>query len=208
LPLAQTNQVTLGALNVIPATYTRSAQLGVSPTGDMSCNGFVGGPFSPTNTICLLANSGEGALQWTAIWTSNWLSLSATRGWLAGGAQTNITVSINGNASTLAGGSYTGTIGFLNQSNGLGNTTRRVSLTAAAHPPVALNGARVLPNGSLTMTLQGVTNRLYSILGTTNLLQPLTNWAEVLRLTNTGGQTVFTNPPPLSSPQYYRAKEL
>jgi hypothetical protein len=40
------------------------------------------------------------------------------------------------------------------------------------------------------------------------LLDSLTNWAEVQHLTNTGGRTVFTNPPPPSSPQYYRAKEL
>jgi hypothetical protein len=135
VPHARTVEVTLGTITVIPATYTRSAQLAVGPAGELGFSGLVGGPFNPTNITCLLTNSGEGALHWAAIWMSNWLTLSATNGWLAGGAQTNIAVSINTNANTLAGGSYMGTIGFLNQSNGLGNTTRRVSLTVAAHPP-------------------------------------------------------------------------
>jgi hypothetical protein len=209
VPLACTVQVTLGATTVIPATYTRSAQLAVVPAGELGFTGLPGGPFNPANITCLLTNSGEGALRWSAIWTNKWLTLSATNGLLAGGARTNITVSINTNANTLVGGGYTSTIGFLNQSNGLGNTTRKASLSVGpGHAPVLLANPRVLTNGSLALTLQGVSNRVYSILGTTNLLNPLTNWAEVLRFTNAGGQIVFTNPPPRSSPQYYRAKEL
>ena len=58
------------------------------------------------------------------------------------------------------------------------------------------------------MTLQGVTNRVYSILTSTNFLAPLTNWTIVLtNLTNTAGQTTFTNQPASASQRYYRAKE-
>jgi hypothetical protein len=74
--------------------------------------------------------------------------------------------------------------------------------------PVWLGGLRLLSNRGVAMTLQGVPWGVYSIVASTNLLNPLTNWAEVLRLTNTFGQTVFTNPPSASLPQYYRAKEL
>ena len=66
----------------------------------------------------------------------------------------------------------------------------------------------MLPNGALAATLEVGAGRVYSILGSTNLLKPLTNWTEVLRLTNTTGQTSFTSPPPLLPRQYYRAKEL
>jgi hypothetical protein len=99
-------------------------------------------------------------------------------------------------------------VSFTNRSTGRGSTNRLVSLSVAVHPPVQFTGVRLLTNSAIALTLQGVTGRVYSIVASTNLLKPLTNWAEVLRLTNTAGQTVFTNPPPASSPQYYRAKEL
>ena len=201
-------EATLGTLTVIPAAYTRSAQLAISPAGQLAFSGVVGGPFNPTGLTCLLTNSGAGALRWAAIGMSNWVSLSASDGILAGGARTNITVSINPSANTLAGGNYTSTIGFLNQSNGLGNTTRQVSLQVTAHPSVQFTGVRLLPEGAVAMTLQGVTGRVYSIVAATNVLDGLTNWAEVLRLTNTAGQTGFTNQPPTNAPRYYRAKEL
>ena len=79
---------------------------------------------------------------------------------------------------------------------------------STTHPPALLGSAGLLSNGRLTMTLQGYTGSVYSIVTSTNLLTPLSNWTEAFRLTNTTGQAVFTNPPPSSSPQYYRAKEL
>jgi hypothetical protein len=66
-----------------------------------------------------------------------------------------------------------------------------------------------MADGSIAMTLQGAPNRVYSILSSTNLANPLASWPEVRRLTNTGGQTVFTNPvPSAASQRFYRAKEL
>src|ERR1022692_999693 len=106
---------------------------------------------------------------------SNWVSLSASNGFLAGGAQTNITVSINPSANTLAGGSYTSTIGFLNQSNGLGNTKRMVSLSLL--PPSAILGVSPLtglaatgyvggpfsPSSAIyTLTNSGASNLIWS----------------------------------------------
>jgi hypothetical protein len=66
----------------------------------------------------------------------------------------------------------------------------------------------VLPNGTLAMTLEGTPGGVYAILGSPGLLTPLANWTEVLRLTNTTGQTTFTNPAPAVTPFYYRAKQL
>ncbi|HSA11776.1 MAG TPA: hypothetical protein P5205_15555 [Candidatus Paceibacterota bacterium] len=74
--------------------------------------------------------------------------------------------------------------------------------------PVRLSGVRVLPDGALAMTLEGTPGGIYAVLASGNLLTPLANWPEVLRLTNTTGQTTFTNPPPAVTPQYYRAREL
>ncbi|MEI8079185.1 MAG: hypothetical protein WCH61_06115, partial [bacterium] len=209
--LPNNNSVTapLGTLTTVSATYTATpAQLAVSPGGGLAFSGYAGGPFSSTNVAYTLTNSGGASLSWRATTTSNWLSLSVTNGTLAGGARTNITVAINARANSLTAGVYTNMVTFTNLSSGLGNTTRSVSLSVAVHPPIQFTGVRLLTNSAIALTLQGIPGRVYSIVASTNLLNPLINWAEVLRLTNMGGQTVFTNQPPPSSPRYYRAKEL
>jgi len=184
------------------------ANLTVGPAAEFASSGYTGGPFSPGSIIYGLTNSGGSNLSWTVTATANWLSLSASNGILAGGASTNVQASISAGANGLAASNYTDTVGFTNLSGGLGDTAYPVNLLVNVHPPVQLSGIRWLSSGTVAMTLQGVTGGVYSIVASTNLLTRLTNWAEVLRLTNTGGRTVFTNPPPPVSPQYYRAKEL
>jgi hypothetical protein len=198
-------------ITIVPATYNSNpAQLAVTPASGLAASGFAGGPFSPSAATYTLTHSGGAGMNWSVGKTADWVSLSASSGSLAAGAKTNITVSLNAGANGLAAGTYTNTVGFTNLGDGLGNTRRPVSLTVSIHPPVQLTNPHVLTNGSLAMTLQGVTNRVYSVLGTTNLLEPVANWTEVLRLTNTAGQTVFTitNQTPVVVPQFYRAKEL
>jgi hypothetical protein len=208
LPTNNTVQIALGQLTVVPATYTPNpAQMVVTPTGGLAASGYTGGPFSPPAIAFALTNAGGADLNWSASRAANWLTLSVSSGTLAAGAATNVTVSVNANANNLAAGSYADTVAFTNLNNNLGNTAYLVSLLVSV-PPVQFIGARRLANGAVTLTLQGVPGRVYSIVVSTNLLNPLSNWVEILRLTNTGGQTVFTNPPPSSSPQYYRAKEL
>ncbi len=106
------------------------AQLSVSPFSGLASSGPVGGPFSPSNQVYALSNTGSMAMDWTVSNTANWLTLSATSGNLVGGDSTNITVSINASANGLAAGSYSDTVSFTNATNGAGNTTRSVSLTA------------------------------------------------------------------------------
>jgi hypothetical protein len=209
-PINSSVQVTAGSLTTIPATYTANpARLAVTPAGGVAASGFAGGPFSPSSTTYTLTNSGGANLSWAVSKTAAWLSLSATNGMLATGTRTNVVVTITEGANSLGLGAYIDTLGFTNVSSGLGNTSRPISLTVAEHPPLLLANPQVLGNGSFRMILLGMTNRVYSVLGSTNLLQPLTNWAEVLRLTNTTGQTTFTNPTPASGlTHFYRAKEL
>jgi hypothetical protein len=207
LPPSNTVQVALGQLTVVPATYT-PIPLATSPAADLASSGYVGGPFTPPGVTYTLTNSGDSTLDWSASQSANWLTLSATNGTLAAGTATNVTVSVNANANSLAPSSYTNTVGFTNLDTGLGNTAYPVSLLVTVRPLVQFTGVQVLPNGAMAMTLQGVTGGVYSIVNSTNLLTPLTNWTEILVVTNTAGQTIFTNPPPPSSPQYYRAKQL
>jgi len=209
LPTTTTVQITLGQLTVVPAIYTPNlAQMGVTPAGGLAASGYAGGPFSPAAITYTLTNAGGAVLNWSASRAANWLTLSASGGTLAAGITTNVTVSVNTNANSLPPGSYSDTVGFTNLNSNLGNKVYPMSLLVTVHPPVQFTGMSLLTNGAIAMTIQGVTGRVYSIFASTNVINPLTNWAEVIRLTNTGGRTVFTSPPPPSSPQYYRAKEL
>ncbi len=113
-----------------------AAQLSVSPSSALGSSGNAGGPFSPASQLYALTNSGGASLDWTANITADWLTLSATNGSLAPGVGTNVTVSVNANASMLAAGNYSDTVGFTNTTNGVGNTTRAVNLNVAALSPV------------------------------------------------------------------------
>ena len=89
-------------------------------------------------------------------------------------------------------------------------TAGELRTASASYTPIAVRftGASLLPNGAVAITLEGGAGQVYSILGSTSLIKPLTDWIEVLRLTNSTGQTTFTSPLPLLPRQYYRAKAL
>ena len=105
------------------------AALTVSPTLEFNPGGLVGGPFSPSNQIYTLSNTGSGTLGWAANASAAWLSLSLTNGNLAAGANAMVTVSVTAAANSLIGGVYTDTINFANLTNGGGNTNRAVNLS-------------------------------------------------------------------------------
>jgi hypothetical protein len=120
----------------VALTVNAPANLSVTPTGGLSSSGTQGGPFSPSTQTYTLQNTGSVTLNWTASKSATWTTLSATSGALNAGASTNITVSINTNANSLAAGSYTDTVSFTNATNGAGTTTRSVSLTVNPTPGV------------------------------------------------------------------------
>ncbi|MGD0651990.1 MAG: hypothetical protein ABSA97_12780, partial [Verrucomicrobiia bacterium] len=77
-------------------------------------------------------------MDWSASNSQNWVSLSGTGGTLAAGASTNVTVTINSNANSLAAGVYSNTVTFINLTNGNGTTTRVVTLTVIAPANLAV----------------------------------------------------------------------
>jgi hypothetical protein len=103
--------------------------LSVAPGTGLSSTGSVGGPFSPSAQLYAVTNTGMGSLSWSATNAASWLSLSLTGGMLSPGTSTNVTVSVNGNASGLVPGSYADIVTFTNLANGIGTTSRPVSLT-------------------------------------------------------------------------------
>ena len=123
-----TRAVSLTVTNTTP-------QLSVTPAPGLTSTGPAGGPFSPASQIYSLTNVGGANLNWTAANSSNWLTLSVTSGTLVPGAGTNVTVSFNANANSLAAGSYSDTVSFANLNNGSGNTTRAVGLTVTNTAP-------------------------------------------------------------------------
>ena len=121
----------------VVADYTipiSGPSMAVSPADNFTSTGTQGGPFSPSSQTYSLTNAGGTTLSWAASVTANWLTLSATSGTLAPGATTNVTISINANANTLAPNSYSDTVAFTNATNDAGDTTRPISLTVSPPP--------------------------------------------------------------------------
>ena len=93
--------------------------LRVTPSSGFAADGPTGGPFCPSSQSFTLTNAGIPSLTWSTINTSAWLSVSASSGALAGAAQTNVTISLNSAANSLAAGTNVANVGFSNQSSGL-----------------------------------------------------------------------------------------
>jgi len=105
-------------------TQTRAVRLvlydqDISPTSAYVPSGQPGGPFSPANKVYTVYN-GSGTLNlivtnsYTPAGTA-WLTFSATNvSSLAGCTSTNITISVNSAANSLAAGSYSSTVIFSN----------------------------------------------------------------------------------------------
>jgi hypothetical protein len=138
-----TNLTTSNAVSrAASLTVLTPAALAVSPSTGLDASGTAGGPFSPASKTYTLSNTGAADLSWSANHGAGWLALSATSGILTGGASTDITVSIN--ANSLAAGSYTDTVSFVNASNGTGTTNRIVSLTVNPTPAQIVTNAATL----------------------------------------------------------------
>jgi hypothetical protein len=207
-PASQTNHLSPGVNHFVYA-YTRSPRLAVSPTNALAFTGYVGGPFSPAQTLTL-TNSGESALDWAAIKNAPWLSVSPASGAIPAQSSRTVTLSILAGAAAL--GNYSDTLTFTNQAGlGLGTTNRLVSLHVDVHPQIIFTNALLLADGSLRLTLLGLTNQSYSLLVSTNLLTPAGNWTPLSPplQTDPNGQTTFAIPAPLTNSQlYFRAREL
>ncbi|MDB6123972.1 MAG: hypothetical protein JWQ71_2965 [Pedosphaera sp.] len=114
-------------------SYVVPDDLVVTPPADFSSTGAITGPFTPSAQVYTLINSGTNAISWSGTASVSWVSMSAVGGVLnAVGDSTNITVSLNAAAATLAVGTYTGTLNFTNVSTG-SNLTRNITLSIS--PP-------------------------------------------------------------------------
>ncbi len=101
----------------------------VSPGAGFEATGDQGGPFTPSSEIYTVENGGESGFNFSVSDDAAWLDISNTGGYLAPGASTTVTVSINAAANGLAIGGYVGTVSFINTTDGDGDTARIIELT-------------------------------------------------------------------------------
>ena len=108
-------------------------------TGNFTSTGYRSGPFTPATRSWTLTNSSSSPLSWSTVKAASWLSLNPASGTLDGGASITVTASFAPETLAFDLGTYTDSIIFFNQTNGLGSTVRDVSLT-------------ILPAGDLAVT--------------------------------------------------------
>ena len=102
--------------------------LEVTPGTSFVVTGPDGGPFTPSTKIYELSNTGDEPINWAVSKTQEWVSLSSENGRLRAGDSVDVVVSINGEADALEQGSYTDTVLFMNTTNGVRDTTRKITL--------------------------------------------------------------------------------
>lgn len=116
----------------------------VRPDGVFSSTGVQGGPFTPGAATAAVENTGTANLDWQAEPSEDWVQLSVSGGTLAPGDQAVLLVSFSPLANALLPGINTAAIEFTNLTNGIGNTTRGLTLHVLPGP-----GLRVLPQFGL-----------------------------------------------------------
>ena len=92
--------------------------LRITPAGNFTVKGPVGGPFTVTNWDFMLTNTGEAALDWVVISSANWLVVSTNGDNLATGLTATVTASLADDATNFAAGIYPATLFFTNTTSG------------------------------------------------------------------------------------------
>lgn len=107
------------ALVVTPA----DAFLSSGPQGQQ------GGAFTPASTTFKLENTGALPLSFTIAGAPAWVDVAPMSGTIAPGDSTLLSVSLNSAADALSVGVHNATLAFNNTTNGIGSTTRAITLT-------------------------------------------------------------------------------
>ncbi len=105
-----------------------AAGLRVLPGGTFAAAGERGGPFTPGQQDYTLENRSATPLDYNITADVAWLSVSNAAGTIAGGGTITATVSFNAAANALPKGVHTGTVTFVNTTDGTGDTSRQVRL--------------------------------------------------------------------------------
>jgi len=138
--------------------------LSVGPTTTLASEGQVGGPFAPASVTYTLTNLGPNAsLQYQVAPSTStpWLTISNPSGTLAIGATAQVTVAIDQAAAAgLAKGGYSATVQFTNLTDGVGTTTRGVTLQVGVPLPIY---TETFENGLGTFSLGSEPTNLWHV---------------------------------------------
>lgn len=139
LTAAQIKDAIMQNVDVIPALATvcsSSGRLNVNKallsvqrlywSGGLDARGAPGGPFVNAASSIRIVNNSGAATGWSIASTASWLNLSASSGTLAPGAFTDVTLNVNGSASSLAAGLQKGTLTLQDQRL---NTSQTIAVT-------------------------------------------------------------------------------
>src|SRR5690606_25124089 len=85
-------------------------------------------PFTPASKSYTIQNVEDVPLEYSVSANQPWVSVTNATGVIAPDETTEVTVLLNANAAALPNGVYSATVSFTNLTNGLGNTSRNVSL--------------------------------------------------------------------------------
>ena len=107
--------------------------LRITPRDGLVSTGFEGGPFSPSNIVYTLSNTGTDDLQWQVGHSESWSTLSSQSGVLSSGESTSVAVTINPAADGLLPESYIDMVEFVNLNSGMA-FDRDIELTVQPIP--------------------------------------------------------------------------
>jgi hypothetical protein len=114
--------------------------LAVTPAGNLSSEGQVGGPFAPASVSYTLSNLGPEATlsyQVSPSAATPWLAITNGSGQIALGGTAVVTVAIDQTAAaTLAKGGYDAVVQLTNLTDGVGSTTRAAHLEVGVPPAI------------------------------------------------------------------------
>ncbi len=108
--------------------------LSVTPATDFSSSGIVGTVFSPNSQSYTLSNNGGKSIDFSVSKNAAWFDVNPTSGTLSPGGSTVVVLSLNSNVTGLNPFTYTDTVEFINDTNGIGNTARSAELIVNPTP--------------------------------------------------------------------------
>jgi hypothetical protein len=102
----------------------------VTPSLDAEFEGPLGGPFTPLTVDYVIINNADVPLTFDASADVAWVDLDPATGLVPAGGTQVLSVSTNTSAASLAQGQYSGILTIQNLTDGLGDTTRDLKITA------------------------------------------------------------------------------
>jgi endonuclease/exonuclease/phosphatase family metal-dependent hydrolase len=110
--------LTTGIEEVRDVVLTVRDHLAVLPEEGFASAGLLGGPFAPASKVYVVTNKSAVSRAFTAIASTNWLTVSPASGTISAHKAVAVTVSINANANPLLGKTYSASVVFSNQASG------------------------------------------------------------------------------------------